>query len=198
MSNNVIDEELCDKQGRRKYFTSDERVAFLEASSKAAREVRSFCGVLLYTGCRISEALALTVKDIDLSAEAITFECLKKRKRGVYRRVPVPAELLDTLDMVHGIREAQRKGRINHPIWTWCRMTAWRKVEAVIKEAGITEGPHASPKGLRHGFGIAAVGKGVALNMLQKWLGHSAMTTTAIYANATGAEERNMASRMWA
>ena len=33
------------------------------------------------------------------------------------------------------------------------------------------DGPHASPKGLRHGFGVTAVSKGIALNMVQKWLG---------------------------
>ena len=38
----------------------------------------------------------------------VVFESLKKRRRGVFRAVPVPPELLDTLDMVHGIREAQR------------------------------------------------------------------------------------------
>ena len=76
--------------------------------------------------------------------------------------------------------------------------TAWRKVRDVIEEAGISEGPHACPKGLRHGFGIAAVSKGIALNMLQKWLGHCRMETTAIYADATGPEERNIAARMWA
>jgi len=112
MSNNVPNQELCDKQGRRKYFTSDERQSFLEASSKAAREVRTFCNVLLYTGCRISEALALTTKDIDLSANVIVFESLKKRRSGVYRQVPIPAELLDLLDMVHGIREIQKKGAV--------------------------------------------------------------------------------------
>jgi integrase/recombinase XerD len=192
-----MNQQLCDEQGRRKYFTDEERKSFLEASSSAAREVRSFCGVLLYTGCRISEALALTVKDVDLSAKSIVFESLKKRKRGVYRRVPVPAELLDTLDMVHGLRQLQRKGKVNERLWPWCRMTAWRKIDAVIKEAGISDGPHASPKGLRHGFGIAAVSKGIALNMLQKWLGHSQMTTTAIYADATGEEERAIAARMW-
>jgi integrase/recombinase XerD len=189
---------LCDSQGRRKYFTDDERIAFLAASEKAAREVRSFCGVLLFTGCRISEALSLTVKDIDLSAKAIVFETLKKRKRGVYRRVPVPSALLDNLDMIHSIRQLQRKGKLNDRLWSWCRMTAWRKIDEVIKEAGIADGPHASPKGLRHGFGIAAVSKGVALNMLQKWLGDSQMTTTAIYADASGQEERNIAERMWA
>jgi len=190
--------QLCDKQGRRKYFTDEERKAFLEASTKAAREVRTFCNVLLYTGCRISEALALTAKDIDLSEQVISFECLKKGVEGIRRRVPVPAELLDAIDMVHGIRQLQRKGRINTRIWPWERMTAWRKVHDVIEAAGISEGPHACPKGLRHGFGIAAVSKGTALNMLQKWLGHCRMETTAIYADATGPEERNIAARMWA
>jgi integrase len=40
--------------------------------------------------------------------------------------------------------------------------------------------------------------KGISLNMVQKWLGHSALTTTAIYANAVGEEEQEIASRMWA
>jgi integrase/recombinase XerD len=64
-----------------------------------------------YSGCRISEALALTVKSIDLSAKVIVIESLKKRKLGVHRQVPIPPELLDLLDMVHGIRETQKKGR---------------------------------------------------------------------------------------
>jgi integrase/recombinase XerD len=39
--------------------------------------------------------------------------------------------------------------------------------------------------------------KGIALNMVQKWLGHAQLTTTAIYANAVGEEEQSIASRMW-
>jgi site-specific recombinase XerD len=70
-------------------------------------------------------------------------------------------------------------------------------MHAVIQDAGIQEGLHACPKGLRHGFGVAAVSKGIALNMVQKWLGHSQLTTTAIYANAVGEEEQSIASRMW-
>ena len=63
--------------------------------------------------------------------------------------------------------------------------------------AGIADGPHACPKGLRHGFGVQAVSKGIALNMVQKWLGHAQLTTTAIYANAVGAVEQSIAARMW-
>ena len=62
--------------------------------------------------------------------------------------------------------------------------------------AGIT-GLHATPKGLRHGFGIKAVTSDVPLNMTQKWLGHARLSTTAIYTNATGDEEKQIAERMW-
>jgi integrase/recombinase XerD len=42
-----------------------------------------------------------------------------------------------------------------------------------------------------------AVSRGIALNMVQKWLGHAQLTTTAIYANAVGEEEQSIAARMW-
>lgn len=63
--------------------------------------------------------------------------------------------------------------------------------------AGIVGG-QACPKGLRHGYGIHAIRSGVQLNMLQKWMGHASITTTAIYANALGKEELEIADRMWA
>jgi integrase/recombinase XerD len=33
--------------------------------------------------------------------------------------------------------------------------------------------------------------------MLQKWMGHSKMEKTAIYANAMGQEQQQIAARMW-
>ena len=33
--------------------------------------------------------------------------------------------------------------------------------------------------------------------MMQKWLGHAQLSTTAIYAHAGGAEEQTIAARMW-
>ena len=51
--------QLFNAEGRRLYFTEDERRAFMAAAAKARHEVR-FCAVLHATGCRISEALALT------------------------------------------------------------------------------------------------------------------------------------------
>lgn len=189
---------LYGPDGGRKYLTAEERAAFLKAAERADREVRTFCGVLTYAGCRISEALALTADRVDLVAGVLVFESLKKRKSGVYRAVPVPPALLDALDLVHGLRQAQRRadGGRGARLWPWSRMTAWRRVAEVMAAAGI-DGAQASPKGLRHGFGVAAVSAGIPLNLAQRWLGHAQLSTTAIYAEAVGEEEKSIASRMW-
>ena len=191
--------ELYDAAGNRKYLTAEERQAFIKAADRAPREVRTFCHVLHFSGCRISEALALTCDRVDFTNGVIIFESLKKRRTGVYRAVPVPPALLDALNLVHNIRETEaRRGRGRKvKLWTWERNTAWRKVKAVMDAAELGEGPQSSPKGLRHGFGVAAVTTGIPLNMVQKWLGHAQLSTTAIYADAVGSEEKSIASRMW-
>jgi integrase/recombinase XerD len=190
--------QLHTADGIRKYLTAGERDAFLRAADLADRPVRTLCMTLAYAGCRLSEALALTADRVDLAAGVLVFESLKKRRTGIFRSVPVPPGLLDTLDMVHGIRElhARRgKGR-GVRLWPWSRMTGWRAVHAVMQAAGL-KGVPASPKGLRHGFGVAAVTAGIPLNLVQKWLGHAQLSTTAVYTNAVGAEEKDIARRMW-
>ena len=190
--------ELFHSDGSRKYLTQQERTAFLEAAEQFSREVQTFCQVLAYTGCRPAEARALTADRVDLQEHCITFETLKKRRPGVFRTVPVPPDLTKMLDFAHNLRQLQRRkdqGR-NAPLWTWSEATAWRKVKAVMDAGGIT-GYHATAKGLRHGFGVAAVQASIPLNLVQRWLGHAHLSTTAIYAEAMGEEERNIASRMW-
>src|SRR3954471_19341271 len=120
--------QLHDGEGRRLYLTEQERRAFIAAAAQAPRDVRTFCGVLHATGCRISEALGLTPQQVDLFGRVVVLESLKKSRQGVYRAVPVPPELLDALDLVHGIREAQRRGHAKALLWPWSRMTAYRHV----------------------------------------------------------------------
>ena len=114
--------ELFDPQGHRLYLTAKERGAFIETANNAGREVRAFCLVLAYTGCRISEALALSPRSFDFSGRAIVLETLKKRRASVYRAIPMPQDILDTIDMVHGLQEGgkrKRKGRAEIRLWTW-------------------------------------------------------------------------------
>lgn len=189
--------QLYDAEGRRKYMTADERTRFLAAAEQAPRETRTFCLLLAYTGCRISEGLALTADRVDLEAGVVIFESLKKRRSRLYRAVPVPSHVLDALDLVHDLKALQRRSQARKTLlWNWSRATAWRRVAAVMQEARI-DGPQATPKGLRHGFGVQAVSVGIPLNMVQKWLGHAQLSTTAIYANAVGSEEKQIAEKMW-
>lgn len=188
---------LYDTSGKRKYLTIDERRGFLSAAASARPEVYTFCAMLAYTGARISEVLALSPERFDIAEQTIRIECLKKRRRGIYRAVPVPRELLELLDKTHGIKKAQRTPQAARElIWPWCRTTGWKHVNQAMAAADIV-GVHACPKGLRHSFGVSALQKEVPLNMVRKWLGHSRLSTTAIYADAMGDEEREIAVRFW-
>ena len=191
--------ELFTIDGKRKYLTEEERQRFLSVANQHERgEVRTLCLVLAYTGCRISEALELTADKIDLSAKAIVFRTLKQRDRIVYRAVPCPDSTLDALCLAHYIRKAQKgkDGGKNARLWSWGRTQATKHIKDVMKQADIT-GTHASPKGLRHGFGVIASTQTRNPRLVQKWLGHRNLETTAIYMDAVGDEERELASRMW-
>lgn len=189
---------LYDDAGNRLYLTQTERDDFLSCARLQRPIVRTFAETLAFSGCRISEALEVVPKRVELDERRIVLRSLKKRRSDVYRAVPVPTDYLDTLNTAHGIREAQRVRRqAISPLWIWTRQHAWQVIKKLMIEADIPEGPHRSPKGLRHAYGVGAISRKVPLNMLQKWMGHADIKTTAIYANAVGEEEAEIAAQMW-
>ncbi|MCC7250459.1 site-specific integrase [Hyphomicrobium sp.] len=181
--------------GLRKYLTRDERARFLAASLAVQRsDLRTLCLTLAYTGCRISEALALTAASVQAAEGIVAIRTLKKRNGlVVVREVPIPPLLIAEFERVHGLSSSHPLQRL----WPLSRGRAWQLVKEVMAEAGIQAGIHATPKGLRHGFGLHAIRCGIPINLVQRWLGHASMTTTAIYLQAVGAEEREIAARMW-
>ena len=133
---------------------------------------------------------------MDLVTAEIRISTLKRRREH-WRAVPVPAEIVRELVLVHSLRRAQTSPkRSAERLWPFSRSTGTRHVVALMRQAGI-EGPQASPKGLRHAFGVAAVTAGVPLPTVAAVLGHAELTTTAIYTTAIGAEERDLIARMW-
>jgi integrase/recombinase XerD len=183
--------------GGRKYLTASERSRFLTAFTGAPIEVRLFCQVLAQSGVRISEALALTVGSIDLISGTVTIETLKRRRHGVFRQIPLSRPLLVDLDRTFRIHKSQRDQQLaGRRIWPWSRTTAWRYVKTYMRSAGLF-GIAATPKGLRHSFGVLAFQSNVPPHIVQRWLGHASLRTTAIYGDVTGREERMFAARMW-
>jgi len=176
-----------DEAGRRKYVNATERKRFLHAADSADGRIRALCYVLAYSGCRISEALSLTRHQIDAERGVLVIRTLKRRKL-VFRAVPIPRRLVLMLMAL----PTDEHGRL----LSMHRSTAWRNVKRIMADARI-RGPMATAKGLRHGYGIRAASKAVPPNLIQRWLGHSSGTTTAIYIDAVGCEERSFAERVW-
>lgn len=184
---------LYDRTGQRKYLNEDERRRFIDAAYVATPAVRTFCLTLIFTGCRLSEALELRPSNIDVASGLVSVRSLKKRGKLVVRLIPVPPALLDEVARVHSLDDLETS---HNRLWPWGRTRAWQLVKAVMAEARIADLP-ASPKGLRHAFGVHAVLSGVPITIVQKWLGHEDVATTAIYTNVLGPEERAIAARMW-
>jgi integrase len=158
-----------------------------EDADRLAFRRRTLLYVLAYTGCRLSEALALTPHQFDADSRTLTFRTLKRR-RIVHRALPVPDHLVAVLAQLARCGEG--------PFWPVHRSAAWRWSKLAMRNAGI-HGPMASPKGLRHSFGVRAGSRNIPLPLLQRWMGHACATTTAIYLEVVDDEERQLAARMW-
>ncbi len=188
---------LFGPSGSRKYLNAAERRRFIKAASNADPTTCLFCLMLGWSGARISEVLALTPAAIDIESGVANIETLKRRKRGIVRQVPLPPEVLHELDRTLGLRRRQHDLALaDHRLWSWSRTTAWRHVKAVMAAARIT-GPPATPKGLRHAFGVNAFQSNVPPHLIQRWLGHASLRSTSIYADVVGPDERAFAERMW-
>lgn len=178
-----------DPEGRRKYLSRTEGRNFLHHAGVMPQADALFCQTLFYTGCRISEALSLRVSDIDTEMKAVLIRSLKKRGKKEFRRVPIPEFLAKAL------REFVPPGEGDR-IWPISRTKGWRIIKRAMKDAGIS-GVHATTKGLRHGFGVRSAMVQIPLPLIQRWMGHADLSTTAIYLAVKDEEERELIGKTW-
>lgn len=186
---------LYGAQGARKYLNRSERNRALTAIRSLQHSHSLFALVLAFTGARVSEVLALTHRSFQIEQGLVTIVTAKRRKHSV-REVPIPRGLMVSLNRFFLLRTFQREGGEPERLWPFCRMTAYRIIRRVMKRAQVC-GAQACPRGLRHAFGVACTQSGVPITLVQKWLGHSRLSTTAIYLNVSGPEEISFARRMW-
>ncbi len=101
------------------------------------------------------------------------------------------------MKLVHSIQKRQRqKTGKTALLWPISRTMAWKHVKKVMTLADI-HGDHATPKGLRHGFGVRMAQKTRNPRLIQKLLGHKYLETTAIYMDLVGEEERAEVIGAW-
>jgi integrase len=187
---------LYTPSGERKYINQAERERVLAVMQKLERDRALFSLLLLWTGARVSEVLAVRANSFQIERNVVALRTLKRRRPHV-REVPIAPGLMAAIDRQFGLRDLQRDpDTAKRRLWPWSRVTVWRFVKGVMLEAGIVGRP-ACPRGLRHGFGVGTLQASVPLNLVQRWMGHARISTTAIYADVSGDEEAEFAAKFW-
>src|SRR5579872_1945962 len=85
---------LYGPSGERKYLNAGERRRFLNVCQHMLPEVRLFCLILVWSGGRLSEVLALVPSAFDRESGTISLHTLKRRRRGIVRQVPLPPQVI--------------------------------------------------------------------------------------------------------
>ena len=146
---------------------------------QAARDMALF--TLLYgCGLRISEALALDIRDAPLPGDDAALRVLGKG--GKTRIVPV----LPAVRQVVAAWLAQRPDATpDEPLFLGARgkrldpAIAQKSMRDYRRLAGLPE--HATPHALRHSFATHLLGGGADLRAIQELLGHASLSTTQRY-----------------
>jgi len=153
---------------------------------------RALLAVLFRSGLRISEALALFPKDLDLAGGSLR---VLHGKGDRARTAPLPSDAAEAVDRWLDCRKRLRlTGR--HPLFCTLKGEAlWDSyVRTLCKrlaaKAGVEKRCH--PHGFRHGWALGQVESGTSLPVIQQLLGHSSLATTATYVSraASGTSHR--------
>jgi integrase/recombinase XerD len=169
-------------------------IAAIEANSDLGKRNHCIIEVLYGCGLRVSELIDLKISNINFKEQYIKVN----GKGNKTRFVPLAdytAELLETY-----IKEVRSKSKINKKyedtLFLNSRGTSMSRVIVflIIKEltdkAGVSK--KISPHTFRHSFATHLLQNGADLRYIQEMLGHSSITTTAIYTHLKTEELRDV------
>ena len=174
-------------------LTTAEATAIISACSRRAptgiRNAALFT-VMYRGGLRISEALDLRPKDVDLTAGTVTVLHGKGDKRRVVG--------LDDGALAMVMRWLDRRAQlgINGRHVLFCTLHGdplddsyvRHALRRAAKRAGIEKRVH--PHGLRHAHAAELMSEGVPANVIQQQLGHSSLQVTSVYLNHIAPKDR--------
>jgi integrase/recombinase XerD len=134
---------------------------------------------LFQTGARVSEFASIRVEDLFFDELMIL---INKGKGGKSRYVPILAELAQELQTHLGDRQTGHLFETNRHL-----PYSPRRIQQIVKvtaeKAKITKRVY--PHLLRHSVATTLLDRGMPIEHIQKFLGHSKLETTQIYAEST-------------
>lgn len=167
----------------------DRLLAFPAEDLSGCRD-RALLETLYSTGCRVSELVALDEKDVDPIGAVI--RVLGKGRKE--RLCPMGSRALSAVReyLERRTREGALAGKrgplfLNHsPHARGSRLTA-RSVRRILSKRmnEMSLSAKISPHALRHSFATHLLNRGADLRSVQELLGHSSISTTAIYTHVS-------------
>lgn len=153
---------------------STEEVATLLETAISRRD-KLLLGLMYATGMRVSEVVAVRLRDIDFSRRVIT---VWQGKGRVDRQVILPRTFEPLLKAIADNAGTEflfeaKPGRHISP------RTAQRAMKRTVEIAGIKK--KATPHSLRHSYATHSFEQGADIRRIQKLLGHVRLETTTIY-----------------
>ena len=185
-------------------LTKRERVLLITAADRLAaksrrllnRQAPLFVRLMLKTGLRRSEVIALTWRDVDVDGRELL---VRHGKGDKSRRVPIEdKDLLTRLRQVRAAREIDAPGNeaaLMTPVFVntrglmITRTSFYRLFHRVLKQAELA-GKGITPHALRHTFGSMLCAKGVPVPYVKDLLGHEDIGSTMVYVHSTPASLR--------
>jgi len=137
----------------------------------ALRDVALFT-VLVFTGCRLGEALALTREDVDVKRRVVRIRQLKKKAKEFVRTVPVPSSLF--WEVMERYLNKTATDRLFTITDRGARDVVYRIAECYLKR-------RLRPHAIRHSYAIAVLKATKNLEVVRRLLGHEDYDTVKVY-----------------
>jgi len=155
-----------------------------ETSVRGIRD-KAMLELLYATGLRVSELVALKLKELNLEDGFL----LCRGKGGKERIVPVGGMALQAVDRYLDKARSRLLKRPDDSLFLtgrgggFTRQGFWKLLKSYVKKAGLDL--KISPHILRHSFATHLLERGADLRSVQLMLGHTQITTTQIYTHVS-------------
>ena len=174
-----------------KFLTEEQVTTLLDLASLSGtpegQRDANILELLYATGLRVSELVALDVRDIDFQAGYIRCWGKGGKERMVYM---YPKAVTQLKHYIVKNRPGLLSGKndqpalfINHRGDRLTRQWIWAILKNYGEKAGIDE--RITPHTLRHSFATHLLQNGASLRHVQELLGHSSISTTQVYTHLT-------------
>jgi len=166
----------------------DSLLAAPDVSTETGLRDRAILELMYACGLRVSEAVNIGIKDVDLDAGIIT--CIGKGSKT--RRVPVGASAVEWLKSYLAARRKKESFEVENLFVSSLgrplnRQIIYNFIKEYADKCGLED---VSPHTLRHSFATHLVQNSADIRSVQMMLGHSDISTTQIYTHMTDAHLR--------